>query len=271
MTWVEGIARYQEYLRSLGRSTRTCHGTRLLLRYFARFCQERGIVRLSEVTSHQVVSYQQELIWRHGARGRLRAATTRNGMMSTVRSFFRWAVRQGHLLMDPAERLVLPQPPRPLHQLLTVEEVQALICAPDPGTPLGIRDKAIIESFYATGIRLRECQQLNLEDVDFNTHTVAVRQAKGGDGHLLPLGRHLAGVLRGYLEESRPHLKPQPGVEAFFLSVRGRRLSCARMTQVVNELARRVLGRSFGAHALRHASPSTCCRVARTCAPYKSF
>ena len=106
--------------------------------------------------------------------------------LECVRGFFRWRVATGDQLVDPTRYLVVRRT-KVLHRLLTEAEVTALLAAPSSHTVIGRRDRAILETFYGTGIRRFECHRLDLDDLDLTEDTLRVRHGKGGRSRILPV------------------------------------------------------------------------------------
>lgn len=261
MTWITLVELYLRHQQELGRVPGTVVLAEYWLRVFRGQCEAQGVAEPADVRAEHVAAFRQHLLWHHSRRDHLYSASCVSKALQTVRAFLRWAVERGHLLVDPARHLVLRTPPQPLVRLLTPQEVQALLAAPNPRTPVGLRDRAILELLYGTGLRRRECHRLDLDDLDFATRTIAVRRGKGGRSRLVPMGRHLARILHRYLEKGRPRLLPVPGEPAVFLARGGRRLSYLQMGNRVCHHARQAglppgvaphgLRRAFATHMLR--------------------
>lgn len=128
------------------------------------------------------------------------------------RSFFRLLAEEGHVELDPTSRLESPKnPKRPPGQALTVKEVQRLLNAADvPGKATALRDRAVTEVLYATGVRRAELCALDLTDLDHDERELTVREGKGGKGRIVPLTRSAYHQLQRYLEGGRPGLADPP-------------------------------------------------------------
>jgi len=250
VTWPEALAAYDADLRGEGRTASTRRTVSYLLGWFAAFCHEQGVTSPDDVRPAHVNAWRQAL---SEAAHRESYVTV---SLRTIRAFFSWRVQGGDLLVDPCRSLRIKKPPQPLHRLLTVEEAERLLTAPQSETARGLRLRALLEVLYGVALRLGECRTLDLTDVDLRARVLMVRHGKGGRMRVVPLSERLADVLREYLERGRPGLKPQPGEAAFFLTVDGRRMGCQAIQVLINQLSRRVLGRCVGPHALRHACAS---------------
>jgi integrase/recombinase XerD len=169
-------------------------------------------------------------------------------------------VRNEILAHDPAGMLVLPKRRRTLPRvILTKREIARLLAAPDRATPLGCRDRAVIEVLYATGIRNAEIRGLQVSDLDLGRGLAQIRNGKSGRGRVVPLGRAAAAAVREYLETSRPQLLAGLGPDAateetLFLSRSGRPLLALGVIEPLRRHARRArIKKPVTPHTLRHS------------------
>lgn len=175
----------------------------------------------------------------------------------SVRSFYRYLVREGGLDADPTARVGSPARPRSLPKAITVEQVERLIESPPPDL-LGRRDAAMIEVLYGAGLRISELVDLDVDDVDLDAGTVLVRSGKGGKGRMVPLGRAARRAVGDYLVQSRPELLRRAGrrgdAAALFLNARGGRLGRQGCWKVLKHHAAVAgLDRVVSPHTLRHS------------------
>lgn len=249
------IARYLEAIGVKGFSERTILSAGYVLRLFAAWCGERGLVRPSEVTRGTIERYQRWLYHYRKPSGRPLGFATQGTRLVHVRNFFRFLAKQRYLLYNPASELELPKRPQRLPvDVLTREEVELVLAQVDLRESLGVRDRAILETFYSTGVRRSELIGLDLYDLDFERGWVTVRQGKGGKDRVVPIGdRALAWVTR-YLDELRPQLVLRPDEWALFLSHRGERLSTGGLTNGVRRLIEKAgIGKRGSCHIFRHS------------------
>lgn len=173
--------------------------------------------------------------------------------LAAVRGFHDHLVRAGHADQNPADLLPSPRREARLPRVLGPEEVTQLLDRIPARTPLELRDRALCDITYSCGLRAAEVVGLDLGDIDFDSEVVRVT-GKGGRTRVVPIGEPAQRSLRRYLERARPALASRDGVEALFLSVRGRRLSQSdvrrRLGKWVREAA--VAGR-VSPHTLRHS------------------
>src|SRR5205814_4329782 len=170
-----------------------------------------------------------------------------------LKIFFRFLLGRGMISRDPSETLALPRIERYLPETLNEIQVQQLLDAVDIKTELGLRDRAIVELLYASGLRVSELTAARLEQFNDEERILRVT-GKGNKTRLVPVGRKACEALAAYLSAERPKLvKPRSGSE-IFLSERGTKLTTARIWQIVKKHARRAgLAKNVYTHLLRHS------------------
>ena len=137
--------------------------------------------------------------------------------------------------------------------IFTAEEAERVLLVPDIGTPLGLRDRAMLETFYSTGIRRRELLQLKLYDVDRERATLTIRQGKGKKDRMIPIGERALAWVEKYLREARPLLAVEPDDATLFLTQNGEPFNPdALSTLARNYIAQANLGKSGSCHTFRH-------------------
>jgi integrase/recombinase XerD len=186
------------------------------------------------------------------------SVATQSHRLQAARVFFRWAFRTGRLPHNPAEGL---EPPVAEHRLppatLTVEEVEAVMAVPDTATVIGLRDRAILETFYTCGIRRSELIALKLAHVDPGRGTLFVSQGKGHKDRYVPVGSRALYWLDRYLNLSRPHLAVPGDCDdgSVFLAYTGRPLSRDFVSEMVTRYINASRTTKHGScHLLRHSA-----------------
>ncbi len=238
--------------------------------------QETDVGDLAEVTPEVLSSYQTALLGMERKRpGKRKAAEPKNGdapeapaagggrlstatqhaRLSALRSFFGFLAREGKLLLDPAASLVLPKKRRSLPRaLVTPREALKLVESIDTKTPMGRRDRAVVEVLYSTGIRNAELRGLTLADFDAEAGTLFVRAGKGGKDRVLPLGPVVTAIVSDYVQLARPKLAKRSGVTSLFVSNHGWPLWPASVVRIVDLSAKRAgIKTPVRPHRLRHA------------------
>jgi integrase/recombinase XerC len=180
------------------------------------------------------------------------APATVGRRLSAARAFFRWLGREGQIEDNPAAAVKNPKRTERLPERLDVEDVQAVLEAPDPATPAGLRDRALLELTYACGLRVSELVGLDLDDVGFSDRTARVL-GKGRKERILPFGRKAAAALQAYLA-AFAELRGRSDAEALFLNLRGGRLTDRSVRRILDAaVVRAALVRGVHPHLLRHS------------------
>ena len=219
------VHRYLAALEAQHRSAGGIRSRRSGLAHFVAWATERGIERPEDVTYAHLERFQQHLFRYRKADGRPMSVIGQHGVLSHVRGWFTWLVRHRRLTSNPAADLELPSLPQSLREPLNLTEVETVLALPDVATPYGLRDRAMLEVFYATGIRRAELVALDVGDVNRERGLVHVRRGKGGKGRFVPLGERADAWIAKYRREARTALLHDPQETALFLNQSGHRLS----------------------------------------------
>ena len=246
--------RFQQELLMRGFSPLTAANYSAELRTLFPFLAERGVFRLNSVTRDDLEAYRHYLFYGEFNGKRLGLGSQARRLVN-VKSFFGYLTQAQVILVDPAVHLRLPKVPETLPpQLLSEGETEQLLLAPDITTPLGIRNRAILELLYATGIRNSELGSLELGEVDLERQELFVARGKGGKSRRLPLGEEAAARLEDYLLNARPYLARPMSGELVFLGNSGGRLSRGGLSLLIREAASTCgLEKRVTPHLLRHA------------------
>jgi integrase/recombinase XerD len=215
---------------------------------FAAFLERAGVRRARDVTRDQVTGFLRAQEARGlGARSRARA-------LVAVRRFSRWLLATGVLARDPVEGVLPPRLPGRLPKRVAGDEIEALLRAADPGDPLGLRDRAMLEVAYGAGLRVSELVALPLAGLDRRAGLLRVL-GKGRRERLVPLGEPALEALDAYLADGRPRLLRRREADAVFLTGRGAPMTRQNFFARLRTLALRagVPRERVSPHALRHA------------------
>jgi integrase/recombinase XerD len=257
-----------EYLRwaEVSRLSATTVGIRQRgLARFVTWAHERGLRHPRELTRPILEAYQRHLYLARSQRkgasnGQPLSLRSQEVLIAALRGWCKWLTRDGHILANPASDLELPRLPRTLPRvLLSVDQVQQLMAKPDVEGLTGVRDRAMLELLYGSGMRRSELARLQVGDVDLTQGTVFIRQGKGARDRYVPMGASAAHWLRRYCVEVRPMLvhqaqQVQPGTAwVLFLTDYGEPYGGSRLSDLVTYHLRRMGIEHGSCHALRHA------------------
>ncbi len=240
-----------EYLSTLaverGYSPRTIEAYAADLKDFLSFLEAQGLRQVSEVSPAHILLYLSQL------RRRGLTEETMSRRLSALRGFFGFLVLEHGLSENPLVLIEGPRPRRKLPVVLSTEEVKRLLDAPDKTSPLGLRDRAMLELAYSSGLRVSELVGLLVYDLNMEVGFVRVR-GKGSKERLVPMGDFAREALRAYLNKGRPKLLKDPTEGHVFLNRRGRPLTRQRVWQIIKQHALKAgLPARITPHVLRHS------------------
>lgn len=224
------------------------------LAHFVRWSEERGLTKPSEINRPILEHYRKHIYQHRQKNGKPLGLKTQIHRLIAIRVFFKWMARHHHLLYNPASELEFPREQKRLPNTLSIQEVEEVINRANVGEPLGIRDRAILETFYSTGIRRGELIRLKLYDLALDQGTVMVRLGKGGRDRVVPIGDRAVAWVDKYLLDVRPLFVAEPDEGIVFLTIDGEPISNNRMSELVSQYLAPVRGDRYGScHLFRHA------------------
>ena len=213
---------------------------------FFDFLRAKDISSLREVDRLTLRDYLSHLM----KQGLVKASIARK--LSAIRSFYRYLLQEGMISTSPVATTSSPKLDKRLPSFLTIEEVKRLLEAPDLSTPQGQRDRALLELLYASGLRVSELAQLNLEQVNLDTHEIRV-WGKGAKERVVLMGEPAAKALTTYLSQGRPKLLGKKGSNALFVNRYGGRLPERRIQIILGKYASSAsIDKKVHPHLLRH-------------------
>ncbi len=220
------------------------------LNLFNGWLNRQGKPSLSEATETDIQSYFAQ---RHAQT----RATTANRRLTVFRRFFHWCLREHLITVDPTVRMLSARQPLRVPKTMSEAEVEALLAAPAVDTALGLRDRAMLELMYASGLRVSELVALRRVDLMLGDQVLRVL-GKGSKERLVPYGQEAALWLQRYLDSARPELVGQRAQEALFVTARGARAGQAMSRVMFWSLVRKYaltadIHRPLSPHTLRHA------------------
>jgi len=242
------LQRYLDALEREGASPYTVKNYGSDIGQFLDYCQvEEEVTTLEGLTRELLRNHLAEL----SAGGYVRASIARR--VFELRAFGDYLVHAGAWSQNMFRRIHAPRLPSRLPSFLTVEEVKQLLSVPHPGSPQGLRDRAILETLYATGMRVSELAGLDLRDIDWAAAEIRVI-GKGNKERIVLLGRIAVTVLRTYVENGRPQQIGKRVSDAVFLNRFGNRLSVRSISEIVRQTGEAAgLDQTVTPHLLRHS------------------
>jgi integrase/recombinase XerD len=248
------LLRFTAWQREKNYSAATIEARDVYIRYFLIWCDERGLSRPQDITKPILERYQRYLFLYRKEDGQPLTTRSQHTRVTPLRAFFKWLARNNHILYNPASELELPRLERRLPKhVLTIREAETVLAQPDLGTPTGIRDRAMLETLYSTGMRRMELLNLHLNDIDVDRGTVMIRQGKGKKDRMIPIGERALEWIAKYRDDVRPELAAGSDDGSLFLTHLGEPFTPNRLTQLVRDyVSAAKLGKIGACHLFRH-------------------
>ncbi len=236
-------------------SPRSIEAHKWALRTFVRWAEERDLRTPEAITKPILESFQRWLFRYRQENGKPLGVTTQRMRLGAVQRFFAWLCKAHRLDANPAADLEMPRKPhRSLPKALSLADVETVLNVPDVSDALGIRDRAILETLYATGIRRSEVVRLDVDDLDRERGVLTVRKGKGGKDRVVPVGERAVYWLGKYVEHTRPKLETVASERALFLTGYGERFSATYLGNWVrNVIEKAKIGHLGSCHLFRHS------------------
>lgn len=248
------MVRYLEAMAIRNYSPKTLQRRESDLRRFVGWCDDRGLSHPQEITKPILERYQKHLYYYRQANGEPLSMGSQSYYVASVRQFFKWLTQENYLLYNPASELVSPKHQPRLPVVLSPEEIETLMLQPDINSPYGLRDRAMLELMYSTGLRRIELINLSLHDINPAQQTLYVRNGKGGKDRLLPMGERAAHWVTRYLNEIRPRLLLDLSNQHLFLNDYGSAFRDTKLGDKVKRYLKKAgINTPGSCHLLRHA------------------
>lgn len=224
------------------------------LRTFLVWAGDRDLNDVNQITRPILESYQRSLWAYRKKNGQPLSISRQRSLLGAVKSLFAWLCRKRFLDANPASELSMPRPEKRLPaEVLSITEVETLLSQPNIHDPLGIRDRAILELFYSTGIRRSELTRLALTDLNREKRLLHIRHGKGRKDRVVPVGSRALTWLDKYLDDVRPLLLLRPEETGLFLTGYGEPFNPDVLGRKVSEYLKKAnTGHAGGSHMLRH-------------------
>ena len=247
----------QDHLHALAvknYSENTVRSRQVYLGFFLRGCKERGLTDPVEVTRPVLERYQRYLFLYRKKNGEPLTFRSQHTRLVPLRVWFRWMTRQNHILHNPASEIELPRLGHSLPKnIFSAPEVERIMQLCEIEETIGLRDRAILEVLYSTGLRRMETIALKLYDLQFDRGLILVRQGKGNKDRYVPIGERAAAWLQKYIREARPQLAIEPDDMTVFLTAQGEPFSRCYLSYAVRErIDAAKLGKTGSCHLFRH-------------------
>ena len=225
-----------------------------IVKIFMLWCDERNLDKPQDITRPILERYRRYLYHYRKKDGDPISFATQQQRLVPIKAFFKWLTKENYILYNPASELELPKVHKRLPKhILTAQEVEQILNQTALHGDLGIRDRAIIETLYSTGIRRAELINLKLYDVDTQNGTLMVREGKGKKDRMLPLGERAGLWITHYIEEIRPELIIGTDDGTLFLHEFGEAFHKNRLTDLVKKYIEQAgINKTGACHIFRH-------------------
>ena len=246
--------RYLEHLKVKGQTEQTLWNVERYVREFIGWCDTRALARPQEITRPILETYQRYLFYYRKRNGQPLSFTSQRCKLSPLKGWFKWLTKNNYLLSNPASEIELPRRIKRLPKhVLTSEEVERVMAQVNITDLLGVRDRAVLETLYSTGLRRMELVHLEVTDIDRERGTLLIRQGKGRKDRLLPIGARALYWIDRYLDQVRLHLVIDHHDQTLFLTRTGERFNeCWLSNTVARYVEQANLGKRGSCHLFRH-------------------
>jgi len=247
---------FEKYLQNLavkGFADSTLRVRRVHMEMFLTWCKKAQIVHPCQVTKATLESYQAFLFDHRKKNGHPLAMASQHARLAPLKVWFRWMAQRNHVPCDPAAELELPRVGYKLPRVLNKDEAELVLKQPKIDRPLGLRDRALLEVLYSSGLRRMEILRLKLYDLDKNHGVLAVREGKGKRDRIVPIGERALAWLERYLVEVRPSIVGKSDEGYVFLSSTGRQFAPNYLSWLVRRYVQAAEpGKPGACHTFRH-------------------
>ena len=243
----QSIVDFTDYLRNEKKSSEnTVLPYARDLKGFCRFMKESGVLDPAKVNRTNVMAYVYEL------QKQQKAGTTVSRNIASIRSFFQFLQRKGLVTENPAADLELPKVEKKIPEILSLDKVELLLEQPSGEEDKEIRDKAMLELLYATGIRVTELISLRVEDI--NLPLEYIRCGSDAKSRIIPIGAQAKVSLRRYLDKVREHMVLRPDEEVLFVNCNGKPMTRQGFWKIIKAYAKKAgIEEDITPHMLRHS------------------
>lgn len=220
---------------------------------FLAWCAGNRITAPAQVKKTSLESYQRFLFSYRKKNGQPLAVASQHSRLAPLKVWFKWLTNRRYTGQDPAAELELPRVGYKLPNVMNRDEAERVLSQPNVGEPLGIRDRAMLEMLYSSGLRRMELLHLKLYDVDQKHGLVTVRQGKGKRDRVVPIGERALAWLDVYLNGSRPEIVRKPDNGVVFLTSNGVPFAPNHLSWLARQYVKSArIGKGGACHIFRH-------------------
>ena len=250
------LHRYLIWMETHHFAAQTVQIRRLHLSRFLLWCDDRSITEPHEVTPEMIERFQRHLFYYRKRDGQPLCLSSQSHTLTSLRTFFRWIKDQRVIVHNPTAEMQLPREEKRLpRHALSVSEAETVLEQSDIATPVGLRNRALLETLYSTGLRRAEVLGLELSDLDRERGVLLVRQGKGHKDRFVPIGERALAWIDKYLREARPRLTEDPQQRLLFVTRTGRRMHPNQLSALVRRyLLQAGIAKAGACHLFRHAT-----------------
>ena len=244
---------YLKHLKIAGLSPFTIRNTKYNLRDFTRFINEEKVYHLEDLSSDLLEEYREDLAFRFTSKGSLLTLRSQGQLLGVLKGFTRFLKEKDYLLNDPGENIKLPKKPKKLPKvILSMNDVEKLMDAPDTRTNRGYRNRIIIEILYDTGIRRSEVSNIRISDLDLKAGYILIH-GKGNKERVVPLSARVCDIVRNYILAVRNSFINGDDPEYLILNRWGEKMDANGVWAVVKRCVSTAnLKKNISTHTLRH-------------------
>jgi integrase/recombinase XerD len=246
------LDKYLQHLAVKGFSESTLRVRRVYMEMFLSWCRRTRITTPTQVTRTSLETYQRYLFQYRKKNGQPLAVASQHSRLAPLKVWFKWLAYRKYVVRDPAAELELPRVGYKLPNVLNKEEAERVLSQPN-GEPLGIRDRAMLEMLYSSGLRRMELLHLKLYDVDQKHGLVTVREGKGKRDRVVPIGERALAWLDIYLNTLRPEIAKKPDDGVVFLTSNGVPFTPNHLSWLARQYVKSAaIGKNGACHIFRH-------------------
>lgn len=248
------MLRYLEWMEVTNYSPNTVASRKVDLHLFNEWCKTRSLSKPNEITKPILERFQRYLYHYRKPNGKPLGFHRQSVLLQGIKGWFKWLAQNNHILYNPASELVLPKVPKQLPKdILTTDEVETVLNQPDLTSPFGVRDRAMMEVLYSTGIRRAELVNLTIYNLSESRGTLFIHQGKGKKDRMVPIGERALAWVRKYLNEVRDELLIDPSVATLFITYQGDGFHPNKLTAIIRQYIEQAdIGKAGSCHLFRH-------------------